>query len=74
MSGRGEDHERLDGAVAVLDDQEGLRNIDRAIAQLEATRATLLRDERPDEKPEPDRSSDSPSAGLDRSDDESWGR
>ena len=40
---RGEDHERLDHAASVVDGRDQLQAIDRAITQLETTRAVLVR-------------------------------
>jgi hypothetical protein len=48
--GRGEDHERLHGAAAIRDHEDGLRAIAQEIAQLEAARAALLSDESPDKR------------------------
>jgi hypothetical protein len=78
MVQRGEDHERLNDAAAARDREESLRTIDQEIAQLEAARATLLRDGLPEEErqpaPEPQRPDRSQTSGADRGDDSSRGR
>lgn len=48
MVSRGDDHDRLEAAVAAVDDTSSLQALDAEIARLEATREALLRDGPPD--------------------------
>jgi hypothetical protein len=73
LSGRGGGHERLDDALRVEDDKRALRGIEREIAQLEASRQSILRDGLPDERA-PEKPDSGSSRSGDRDDDQSWGR
>lgn len=54
MVGRGDDHERVESASSVVDDEEALRRVDRQITELEAERKAILDHGLPDERePEP---------------------
>jgi hypothetical protein len=73
MAGRGDDHDRLESASSVTDDERALRGIERAIAQLEAERAAVLTQGLPDEgTPEQRDNWNSPRDG--RGDEQSWER
>ena len=55
MVGRGDGHERLEGAVAAVDDAASLQALEAEIDKLEAAREALLREGAPDQEraPEP---------------------
>jgi hypothetical protein len=73
MVNRGEEHERLDDAAAVVDGRDHLQTIDHAIAQLESTRSALVhRLEHSEEYP--DRRERPTTGGFNRNDDSSRGR
>jgi hypothetical protein len=49
MISRGDDHDRLESAVAAVDETASLEALDAEIARLEATREALLREQPPAE-------------------------
>lgn len=67
---RGEEHDRLEDALAIGDRERAIGDIDREIAQLEAARESILREAQLDQRPGPARDS----SGAGRDDDQSWGR
>jgi hypothetical protein len=72
--GRGQDHERLDQAVGVIDDAHAIREIDGEIARLEAVRNSMLERGVPDEQPDRKERDYSHSSRGDASGDRSWER
>ena len=72
--GRGDDHDRLGNAVAVLDHEQAIRAIDGQIARLEAARETILRDGLPDAERQPEQRDYSRSQFSNRTDEGSWER
>jgi len=73
ITGRGDEHERLNNALAVGDAGKAIADIDRQIANLEAEREAILRGVPEDDRQR--RSGDSsPSSRDDQRDDQSWER
>jgi hypothetical protein len=70
MVGRGEGHDRLEGAATSADEHEQLRSIEEEIAALESVRAALV----PHVEEHPNRSADQGNPGLGRDDDSHPGR
>jgi hypothetical protein len=72
--GRGHDHERLDDATNVVEQDGRMREIEHEIARLEVARESVLRDGLAEDDRPPDRRDYSYSSGPDHSDDSSRGR
>jgi len=72
--GRGDDHDRLGNAVAVVDHEHAIRAIDGLIARLEAARETILRDGLPDAERQPEQRDYSRSEFSNRTEEGSWER
>ena len=79
MIERGADHDRLEGAATIRDHEDRVKAIDLEIAQLESSRAALLRGELPENEQEREGGaerrdhSQSPRGNV-VDDDRSWGR
>jgi hypothetical protein len=73
MVGRGDDHDRLESASSVVDDEGALRAVNSQITQLETERAAIVNHGLPDD-PELEPRDYSHSYRGDSRDDESWER